>query len=102
MPDALHKCRDCDRMIPEHVPCCIYCKPKYRARGICWYCGEAPVKPKQPGKPQSQYCVGCQQLSKSLLPKEANVRNLNWRGTESRGRRHYNSQQAAHMDDTQE
>lgn len=97
MNEKLHKCRDCDRQIPAHIPVCIYCKGAYKRRGICWYCGELPVKPAKPGKQQSQYCAGCQQLAKALIPKVENVRTMAWSGTESRGRRYRGVQQSAHL-----
>lgn len=93
----MHQCRDCERQIPAHIPCCIYCKGKLKAQGICWYCGERPVKPAKPGKQQSQYCAECQPLSKKLLPPFVHERTLDWHGTEARGRRHRSSQQAAHL-----
>ena len=102
MSEGLHKCRDCDRQIPEHIPVCIYCKPAYKARGICWYCGEEPIKPAKNGKQQSQYCVGCQQLSKGLLPRPVIDKTLSWRGTETRGRRCITAQQAAHIPDDEQ
>lgn len=102
MTTELHKCRDCDRQIPVHVPCCIYCKSKYTKAGICWWCGELPVKPRSKNGQQSVYCAGCQQLKKGLLESEFPGRTLSWKGTEYKGRKLLSPQRSSHLPNDRE
>ena len=94
-----HKCCDCDRQIPAHIPCCIFCKTKYRKAGTCWWCRMRPVKTRQKGGPQSQYCVHCQELDKGFRLTKVKERTLSSRGVESRGRSARSPQQMAHLMD---
>ena len=97
--DKMHKCRDCDREIPEHIPCCIYCKSKYMKEGTCWWCGVRPRKERRGKAKQSQYCVECHAVPKGIKSSftNTNERTLSTRGSDIKGRKCLSAQQAAHM-----
>jgi predicted amidophosphoribosyltransferase len=81
-----YECVDCGRVINVDVPRCLICRQKMKKRGVCWWCGSAPVK-----SPRSGYCEACQasaieQRNRRETRHEDYVRKL--RGSDARENTH--------------
>ena len=58
MNSDMHKCVDCDRMIPVHINRSLFCKDALRKRGMCVWCAERPA-----GEGTTKYCDVCKPLA---------------------------------------
>ena len=79
------ECADCGLPLNNEVPRCLSCRMKKKKAGLCWWCGEKPIKSKQ-----SYYCEECQQeaIRKSLERGVPDIICRRHRGSDARENRY--------------